>query len=1081
MNSKKLITLLVLTTLVLSMVPFTMAATNLSDATLTFDNLDHGTWTSSGEKGHDIEITSDAGAVASGYEVMLYWDKIQSWDGEKGLLNTSEPDDDGSIEIWFTVPQAVKGGHTLWFTATDQENKRSVTFTVIPDCDIDTSSGLAGSKVFTDLWGFAKDKEVAILFVESDQLATPAPYDYDEYNAWTLTDADLYEIDDAVITTYPDVPLRYDPDDCTSILLELDSPTAPSGTATWNGATWGTYVGAITAVVDNLDGTVDITVSAAQTIGDMFYATYVVAVDNGVSETHIDDYETGENKYDGTLDNDMIQPGTILWDIGGHATINDDKNGFGGFVPDGNLWWDAAVDDWKDVGNINYISGDWSLDLAVVTGLVNGDDMDVDYDTIEEYDNHINILTSSGVTNSLGTYENKRVTIPSPVVEGQYYVVGLDGKNNRAYDDFEIGAVISLAEETADVGDKFEITGEGFPPTVTLTCEIWRNDVKQSNVHIIGSNDDDDETDGTGDFAFDIIVPQVSKKADDYEIKVKHAASGTEAAADLEITGLATISVDPDFGPQGSSITVTGENFQNIKDKKIKIELTGPSTATIEAEVKLESDGSFEVETTVPTENDDTYDIVVTALADDDGDFYIEDESEFRIGTIMVLLSKDESVVGDRIILTGNGFTASGEWNATFGDITIFEEEQAVTGLLKVDGLTPEFFVPQVEPGVYTITVWDVEAEIMVETEFEVTEYTVLDFELVDAPNEFNVSIAGWNWPEVTPPGGLNEENEIKFVLWNETDEWDMEVLQYGPHATGAGAVNPDDRDQDPAVLNATGFLNDAWWIVPDDETLDKGTYWINATIETDNEQEYFMQLVFVVGDVHVYSAPRKATFRIGDTVSFRIQHTFGNDANQQIKGGDIKVYDPDGELYWDGDPLNTWSKVETWYEAPTSSQTASSNPMVLLDDAPLGTWSYKWREKDGDTIEEGTFNVEASAADIIGEQIEDLNSAIDDLTSDISAVTDAVAGVQSNVNSAVAAANAAVEAANAAVQAVNAVAAQAGDAASAAQDAASAAEDAKNAASGLTTLVYGAIGASLVAALAAIVSLMQISRRIAG
>jgi hypothetical protein len=40
---------------------------------------------------------------------------------------------------------------------------------------------------------------------------------------------------------------------------------------------------------------------------------------------------------------------------------------------------------------------------------------------------------------------------------------------------------------------------------------------------------------------------------------------------------------------------------------------------------------------------------------------------------------------------------------------------------------------------------------------------------------------------------------------------------------------------------------------------------------------------------------------------------------------------------------------------------------------------------------------------------------------------------------------------------------------------------EARNAANGLTTLVYGAIGASLVAALAAIVSLMQISRRIAG
>ena len=162
------------------------------------------------------------------------------------------------------------------------------------------------------------------------------------------------------------------------------------------------------------------------------------------------------------------------------------------------------------------------------------------------------------------------------------------------------------------------------------------------------------------------------------------------------------------------------------------------------------------------------------------------------------------------------------------------------------------------------------------------------------------------------------------------------------------------------------------------------------------------MQLEFVIGDVHVYSAPRKATFRIGDTVSFRIQHTFGNDANQQIKGGDVKVYDPDGELYWDGDKLETWSKVGTWYECPTSSQVASGNPMVLLDDAPLGTWSYKWREDDGDTIEEGTFNVESSEAEILTGQIDDINQAINDLTEDITGVTNATAGVQSNVQSAI-------------------------------------------------------------------------------
>jgi len=925
-----------------------------------------------GEKGHTIILEGAPGSIASGYEVSVNWDKIQSWDGVKGHLNTTDVDDDGGFEIWFKVPQSPVGTHYLWFTATDQETKVTMEFTVISDCDISTASGLAGSKIYVDLWGFAKNKEVAILFVEEGTTGYPA------------TD--------------------------------------------WN-------QGSFKVLLENLGETVD----------------------------------TDEDEYDGTLANEMIEPGTFVLKIGTY-TFDDHSNG--------KIY--SAID--ESCGSINYVTGDWSIDLgdtaATETGVFTAK-----YEYFDDIPNHCYVITDTGVTNDLGSWEHRRITIPGDAEKKQYYVVGMDGKNNQAYDDFNIGATITLSVDEGPVGTKVEVNGEGFPSNVEVTCELWINNAKVKDVHIIGSKDtigaDEDETDGDGEFEFEIIIPGVTKK-DDYEIKVLYGTS-TEAAADFEVTGLADVSVDPAFGPQGSGITVSGKNFQNIKDKKVKIMLYYGTAlvADIKDNVKVDSDGSFKVTCTVPTENDGPYKIKVASKADDDGDFYISDTVEFRIGTIMVLLSNDESVVGDKIVLTGNGFTDDGEWNATFGDVTIFSEEQASgTGLLRVGSDTPQFFVPQVQPGEYTILVWDVDAEISVETEFTVTEYTVLDFELVDAPNEFNISISGWNWPEVD--GEINDEDEIKFVLWNATDDWDMDVFQYGLHVTSP-RVNPDDRSKNPAALNATGFLNNAWWIVPDDETLSKGKYWVNATIETDNDQEYLMQLEFVIGDVHVYSAPRKLTFRILDTVSFKIQHTFGNDASQQIKGGDIRVYDPDGELYWDGDQLNTWSKVETWYECPTSSQVASSNPMILLDDAPLGKWTYKWREKDGDLIKEGTFNVEASEADILGGQIDDLNQAIDDLTNDISAVTDAVAGVQTNVQSAIQASNAAVDAANRAIEAVNAVAGTAGDAAKAANKAAAAAEKAQESASGLTILVYGAIGASLVAALAAIVSLMQISKRIAG
>jgi hypothetical protein len=311
-------------------------------------------------------------------------------------------------------------------------------------------------------------------------------------------------------------------------------------------------------------------------------------------------------------------------------------------------------------------------------------------------------------------------------------------------------------------------------------------------------------------------------------------------------------------------------------------------------------------------------------------------------------------------------------------------------------------------------------------------------------------------------------------VIYNETDDWDMDVRMHHPTAATGSVV---------AYLNGTGFYNDAWWIVLEDDDLDLGVYSINATIETTSDLEYIVQFEFTVGEVHESIEPRKATFRLGDTVSFKVQHSFGGQASEDIDSGSIKVFDPDGSLYWAADEYTAddWVEVAMWWELPYSEQNDGGNPMVLLDDAPLGTWTYEWLEEDDDVIEEGTFNVEAAAEEVIGQQIEDLNTAIDDLTGDISSVTDAVADVQSNVNSAIAAANAAVEAANAAVDAVNSVAGTASEAAEAAQNAATAAENAQEAASGLTTLVYGAIGASLVAALAAIVSLMQISRRIAG
>ena len=482
--------------------------------------------------------------------------------------------------------------------------------------------------------------------------------------------------------------------------------------------------------------------------------------------------------------------------------------------------------------------------------------------------------------------------------------------------------------------------------------------------------------------------------------------------------------------------------------------------------VDVNSRGEFEVEIRIPAAPDGMYDFVVgdynLVHADPPtGKSYIEADTSFRIGTILVLLSEDAAPTGTEIIMTGNGFSEGESWNATFGDLVLYEEESVDNnGLLKEGSTIPKFYVPQVEPGTYTITVTDMETDIKVDVPFEVTKTTYAELNANNVPTEFNLTISGYFWAAT---GG-----DLDMVLYNDTDYWTMDPLWMW---------DDDGSDlTDRVEEEARKWMDDAnftvWWKILDSDDLEKGDYTINIT----DDEDFLVQLTLTIGDKVQSIVPRKSSFAIGEQVAFDIMHSFTLDDKSYVK-----IFDPDGELYWRMDDIEGWEREGPYYWVPYAQQTSNGLEMWLLEDAPLGEWSYTWYEDDGDKLESGTFGVTESPGDVLSGQIEDVNAAIAGLQDEIQGVSDDMAGLQGDIADAVSAANAATSAANAAVDAVNAIAATAGDAAEAAQAASEAANEARKAAGGLTTLVYGAIGASLVAALAAIVSLMQISRRIAG
>jgi hypothetical protein len=85
-----------------------------------------------------------------------------------------------------------------------------------------------------------------------------------------------------------------------------------------------------------------------------------------------------------------------------------------------------------------------------------------------------------------------------------------------------------------------------------------------------------------------------------------------------------------------------------------------------------------------------------------------------------------------------------------------------------------------------------------------------------------------------------------------------------------------------------------AWWISkPGGTSLSQGKYYINAT---DTSSNAFMATTsFVIGATHVVATPRKASFAAGETISFNLQDSFGNDPSGVVYGSHLKIMDPNG------------------------------------------------------------------------------------------------------------------------------------------------------------------------------------------
>ena len=633
--------------------------------------------------------------------------------------------------------------------------------------------------------------------------------------------------------------------------------------------------------------------------------------------------------------------------------------------------------------------------------------------------------------------------------------------------DLIIGPVITVNPTTTTVGSLATISGRGFygsadfTPAVTLTFTDSNSVLHTYACGITTTTPI--ALDSTGRLRLTFVVPSVLETSDGYSVVI--AVNGMTASADFEVTALSDVSVTPEHGAQASTITVSGVNFPKVSGKQIDITIGGSAVGTVDTL----SDGTFSKTFRVPAIADGNYIDANGLKAQTDDLYYVNATTNFKVGAMNIILSDDSGPTGLNVGITGNGFQYPGSFNATIGST-----ELDVGGVVSSAGLVNDnFLIPQLPVGTYTITVWDVGAEIVLTTTFQITETTQVTLGVPSAPNGYNVTFTGSGFSSTAL-------GELSTMIYNTTStgatDWWMNINLLN-NADGVTNAQTDDNG------NFT-----AYYVIDSSDVISQGKYFFNVT---DASGDYTVTLPFTIGAIHASIAPRKPSFAIGETISFVIQHSFGGQSGSVADLSYVNVYDPSGSLVFGGDGLKaaSWITTGTYYTAPYSIQTAGGNPMVLPDDAPVGNRTYKWFDSTSDhaLIASGTFAVTASSVSGTGAQITALATQVTALTAQLSTLSTTVGNIATTATAASTAATASSQAATAASQAATAASTAAtaagskADAATAAANAAAtAAQGAQSAANGLTTLVYAAIGASLVAALAAIVALMQISRKIA-
>jgi len=287
-----------------------------------------------------------------------------------------------------------------------------------------------------------------------------------------------------------------------------------------------------------------------------------------------------------------------------------------------------------------------------------------------------------------------------------------------------------------------------------------------------------DRTDSRGDFTLRFTVPEGCNGP--YEV----LADVGYVAVDTYFTVKPGLTVSPEKGPAGTTVTVQGQGFARNEGGIELMYYSNDSYETVERRITANTRGSWETSFQIPPSTRGEHKIDAEG---DESRLYEVKDATFRV-TAEISIDKSSGIVGDTITMTSVRFAANEK------DIKILFDDQAVVTDIKADtkGEWEESFeVPEMPTGEYSVTAEGerTQKEDIGELSFEIEPGIVL------SPDEGHVgmdsTVTGRGFAANEDVNITYDGSQVATATTNDKGSFDASFLvpesQYGERLVAAG------------------------------------------------------------------------------------------------------------------------------------------------------------------------------------------------------------------------------------------------------------------------------------------------------